>query len=391
MCACAWLCRHLCSRHPLTPSPTPAACPAACPSAGISAADRAATIRALADPAASAADFRRPGHIFPLRYRQGGVITRPGHTEAAVDLARLSGSAPAGVLCEIVNRADGSMARTPQLLAFAQEHGLKCITIADMIRYRLRHEQLLQQVASAQLDTRYGTFRALCFRSLVDGAEHVALVAGDVVAAQQQQQQQGGGVLARVQQQRRLIDVFGSLHCGQGPFLDQALQAIAAEGTGVVLYVAAHQADGTCSSSLAAELQEYAAAQEECSIPSSSSGSSSGSSAASSSSGSDGWVSSNRAGPSSSLSPDLRDTAAAAHMLRHLGVTKVRLMSEDESEAQRLRCCGVEVVGLPVAGGSSGGSLLQQQQQLQAMLGSSHLGNGSSTAAAASGAVRAGL
>lgn len=354
--------------------------------AGISAADRAATIRALADPVSTAADFRRPGHIFPLRYRQGGVITRPGHTEAAVDLARLSGSAPAGVLCEIVNRADGSMARTPQLLAFAQEHGLKCITIADMIRYRLRHEQLLQQVATAQLDTRYGTFRAHCFKSLVDGAEHVALVAGDVAAQQQQQQQ--AGVLARVQQQRRLIDVFGSLHCGQGPFLDQALQAIAAEGAGVVLYVAAHQADGTCSSSLAAELQEYAAAQEECSIPSSSS---SGSSAASSS-GSDGWVSSNRAGPSSSLSPDLRDTAAAAHMLRHLGVTKVRLMSEDESEAQRLRCCGVDVdvVGLPAAGGSSGSLLQQQQQQLQAMLGS-HLGNGSSAAAAASGAVGAGL
>jgi len=298
-----------------------------------------------------------------------------------VDLARLSGSAPAGVLCEIVNRGDGSMARTPQLLSFAKEHGLKCITIADMIRYRLRHEQLLQQVAAAQLDTRYGVFNAVCFKSTVDGAEHVALVAGDLAAAAASGQQ---GVLARVQQQRRLIDVFGSLHCGQGPFLDQALQTIAAEGSGVVLYVSAHQADGSCSSSLAAELQEYAASQAACSV----SGSSDSSSSSSSSSGG-GLDGSNRGGPSSSLSPDLRDTAAAAHMLRHLGVTNVRLMTNDDSEAQRLRCCGVgvEVMGLPAS--SSGGSLLQQQQQLQAMLG--HLSSNGSGLPASNGAVAAGL
>jgi 3,4-dihydroxy 2-butanone 4-phosphate synthase/GTP cyclohydrolase II len=276
------------------------------------------------------------------------------------------------------------MARTPQLLSFAKEHGLKCITIADMIRYRLRHEQLLQQVSTAQLDTRYGAFKAVCFRSLVDGAEHVALVAGGPAAAGSGQQQQQQGVLTRVQQQRRLIDVFGSLHCGQGPFLDQAMQAIAAEGTGMVLYVAAHQADGTCSSSLAAELQEYAASQDECSI--------------SGSSGSEGLG--NRAGPSSSLSPDLRDTAAAAHMLRHLGVTNVRLMTNDSSEVQRLRCCGVEVeaIALPSGGsnGSSGGGLLQQQQQqqqqqLHAMMGQLNNGAGAAAAAAANGAVGAGL
>lgn len=201
-------------------------------------------------------------------------------------------------------------------------------------------------------------------------------MAGDLAAAGSS----GSGVLARVQQQRRLIDVFGSLHCGEGPFLDQALQAVAAEGAGVVLYVCAHQRDGTTSSTLAAELQEYAASQEECSISGSSGGSSSGS---------DGSLG-NRAGPSSSLSPDLRDTAAAAHMLRHLGVTQVRLMTKDESEAQRLRCCGVgvEMVGLPA--GSSGSLLQQQQQQLQAMLGH-QIGNGTGAAAAANGAVGAGL
>jgi 3,4-dihydroxy 2-butanone 4-phosphate synthase/GTP cyclohydrolase II len=202
-------------------------------------------------------------------------------------------------------------------------------------------------------------------------------VAGDLAAAGSSG---GGGVLARVQQQRRLTDVFGSLHCGEGPFLDQALQAVAAEGAGVVLYVCTHQADGTTSSSLAAELQEYAASQEECSISGVSSGSSGGG---------DGLLG-NRAGPSSSLSPDLRDTAAAAHMLRHLGVTRVRLMARDESEALRLRCCGVgvEVVGLPAGGsssGSSGSSLSQQQQQLQAMLGH-QLGNGTGAAAPAAAA-----
>jgi 3,4-dihydroxy 2-butanone 4-phosphate synthase/GTP cyclohydrolase II len=186
-------------------------------------------------------------------------------------------------------------------------------------------------------------------------------------------------VLTRVQQQRRLTDVFGSLHCGQGPFLDQAMQAIAAEGSGVVLYVAAHQADGTCSSSLAAELQEYAASQAECSI-------------SSSSSSNEGLG--NRAGPSSSLSPDVRDTAAAAHMLRHLGVTDVRLMTNDSSEVQRLRGCGVEVtaIGLPSGGsnGSSSGGLLQQQQ-LHTMLGQLNNGAGAAAAAAANGAVGAGL
>lgn len=322
---------------------------------GISAADRAATLRAMADPTVSPDDFRRPGHIFPLRYRPGGVIVRPGHTEAAVDLARASGSYPAGVLCEIVDRDNGSMARTPKLMQFAQQHGLKIVTIADLIRYRLRHEQMLQQVAVAPLETRHGSFTAHCFRSLVDGTEHAALVSGDIGNGQQQ------AVLARVQLQQQLTDVFGALQCGQGPFLDQAMQEIAAVGSGVVLYVQSKTGRG-----LAAELEAFARSQQSCSTTTSS--------PAANSSSNDSLAGANRSGASSSLSNDLRDAAAAAHMLKHLGLTSVQLLTDEQSEAQQLRCCGIntQVVGLP---GSSSGS----RKQLQAMLGAAAASrNGSS-------------
>lgn len=311
-------------------------------STGISAADRAATIRAMSDPASKPDDFRRPGHIFPLRYRTGGVLVRPGHTEAAVDLSRLAGSYPAGVLCEVVNKQDGSMQRTPQLLAFAKQHGLKCITIADLIRYRLRHEQLLERVASAPLHTRHGDFTAHVFRSHVDGSEHVALVCGSSSNSgssgmQQQQQQSSGGVLTAVHAQSSLVDVFGSLHCGKEGFLDQSLSAIAAEGSGVLLYVKTHeQPDGSAVSSgsgMAAELQAYAALQQECRV-----------------SGGDG-------SSSSSISRalgDLRDDATVAQMLRLLGVQRVRLLSTHKEDAQRLEAFGVEVAGLSSGGGSGG-------------------------------------
>lgn len=306
-------------------------------STGISAGDRAATIRAMSDPAASADDFRRPGHIFPLRYRGGGVLVRPGHTEAAVDLSRLAGSYPAGVLCEIVNKSDGSMQRTPQLLAFSKQHGLKCITIADLIRYRLRHEQLLERVTSAPLHTRHGDFTAHVFRSLVDGSEHAALVCG--AAAQQQQQQGGGGedggdgVLAAVHAQSSLVDVFGSLHCGRQGFLDQSLAAIAAAGSGVLLYVKPHQEQA--AGGMAVELEDYAERQRACSS-------------------SDGG----EPGPGGGGAlADLRDDAAAAHMLRHLGISRVRLLSDSEADAQRLRAFGVDVSGLgPRGGGALNGS-----------------------------------
>jgi 3,4-dihydroxy 2-butanone 4-phosphate synthase/GTP cyclohydrolase II len=306
-------------------------------STGISAADRAATIRAMSEPAARADDFRRPGHIFPLRYRDGGVLVRPGHTEAAVDLSRLAGSFPAGVLCEIVNKDDGSMQRTPQLLAFAQQHGLKCITIADLIRYRLRHEQLLAHVASAPLYTRHGDFTAHVYRSLVDGAEHAALVCG-TPAARAAATARHGGLPAAVHAQSSLVDVFGSLHCGRGGFLDQSLAAISAEGAGVLLYTKTHQEQfgGTAAGGrggMAAELQAYAEQQREC--------------------GTEGGGGGGEAGPSAALA-DLRDDAVAAHMLRHLGVGAVRLLSGSEADARRLRAFGLEATS--GGGGAAGGA-----------------------------------
>eukprot|EP00879_Flechtneria_rotunda_P008494 GHRR01008899.1.p2 GENE.GHRR01008899.1~~GHRR01008899.1.p2 ORF type:complete len:383 (+),score=156.14 GHRR01008899.1:3565-4713(+) len=328
-------------------------------STGISAADRAATLRAMADFRSSPADFRRPGHIFPLRYRPGGVIVRPGHTEAALDLAKASGSYPAGVLCEIVDRRDGSVARTPQLMEFAKQHGLKIVTIADLIRYRLRHEQLLQQVAAVPLETRHGLFTAHCFRSVIDGTEHVALVAGDVGTANGQ----ANSVLTHLQMQQHLTDVFGALHCGQGPFLDQAMSAIAAAGAGVVLYVQGQQSTGP-GRGLAAELQAFACSQEACST--------SGRTDADSNTSS-----SNRAGPSSSLTQDLRDAAVAAHMLRYLGVSSVQLTTNSQATAQQLRCCGVgaSVTCSPL--GSSNSS--SDWQKLQALLNASGSGNSTIT------------
>lgn len=284
-------------------------------STGISAADRAATMRALADPQAAPEDFKRPGHIFPLRYHpvrawgrawaslgrirqrlqprgrssasgrpgsappphpahtskpyralpapphcarprpQGGVLRRPGHTEASVDLARMAGCRPAGVLCEIVAE-DGSMARTPQLLAFARTHGLRVITIADLIRYRLRHDRLVQRASTAPLHTRHGLFTAHAYRSLLDGAEHLALVAGPG------HRHQGGGgsgegVLARVHCESLLGDAFGAPRCDGGAPLDDALAAMATAGEGVLVYLRGQQGRGL---GLVGELEAAAAA-----------------------------------------------------------------------------------------------------------------------------------
>lgn len=192
---------------------------------GISASDRTATVKALANRASQPADFKKPGHIFPLRYRQGGVLRRPGHTEAAVDLARLAGCAPVGVLCEIVSKSDGSMARTPELLEFAREHKLKCITIADLVAFRMKQETLVQLIHSKRIHTRHGSFMAHCYRSLVDGSEHMALVSGNVAGKSQ--------VLAAVHVENALDDAFG-VHGSQ---LDAALQAISGAAEGVLLYL----------------------------------------------------------------------------------------------------------------------------------------------------------
>lgn len=203
---------------------------------GISAADRARTIALLAEPTTQADQLTRPGHVFPLRARPGGVLRRAGHTEAAVDLARLAGLAPAGAICEIVKR-DGSMARQRDLLEFARRFDVPLVSIADLIAYRIRSEKHVQLAATARIPTRHGVFDARGYRSVIDDSEHVALVMGDVG--------DGENILVRVHSECLVGDVFTSRRCGCGAQLDAAMQAIAAEERGIVLYVRGHQAHGT--------------------------------------------------------------------------------------------------------------------------------------------------
>ena len=201
-------------------------------STGISAADRATTIRAIVDPSTAPEDLSRPGHIFPLRYREGGVLKRAGHTEASVDLARLAGLFPAGVLCETVNE-DGTMARLPDLVRFGAEHGLKIISIADLIAYRREHESLVSKVAEATIPTPHGEYRSYAYESAVDGRTHVALVLGDIG--------DGQDVLTRVHSECLTGDVFDSLRCDCGEQLQRSMEIIGDEGRGVVLYIRGHE------------------------------------------------------------------------------------------------------------------------------------------------------
>ena len=204
---------------------------------GISATDRSTTIRLLADPAATAGDFVRPGHVVPLRAKDGGGLRRPGHTEAAVDLARMAGLNPAGALCEIVSEKEpGDMALYDELEVFAAEHELPLISIRDLIAYRRRFEKQVERVAEARIPTAHGEFRAVGYDSLIDGIEHIALVRGDLG--------DGEEILVRVHSECLTGDVFGSLRCDCGPQLDAALEAVAAEGRGVVLYVRGHEGRG---------------------------------------------------------------------------------------------------------------------------------------------------
>src|SRR3954462_9547268 len=202
---------------------------------GISAADRAATVRKLISADARPDDFARPGHIFPLRYREGGVLKRAGHTEAAVDLSRLAGLSESGVLAEVVND-DGTMARMPQLEVFAAEHGLQIITIADLIRFRRHREKLVRRVSDARIPPRHGDFTAYVFESLLDGVEHMAFVRGDVSGQPD--------ILVRVHSECLTGDAFGSLRCECGLQLDRAMEQIAGEGQGVVVYPPGHQGRG---------------------------------------------------------------------------------------------------------------------------------------------------
>jgi 3,4-dihydroxy 2-butanone 4-phosphate synthase / GTP cyclohydrolase II len=208
---------------------------------GISASDRATTLRLLANPAAMADEFAKPGHVVPLRAKDGGVLRRPGHTEAAVDLARLAGLQPAGAICEIVSQKDeGEMAQTAELRIFADEHDLALISIADLIKWRRKHEKHITRIAEARIPTRHGEFRAIGYNSVYEDIEHVALVKGDI----SDPHSDGDDVLVRVHSECLTGDVFGSRRCDCGPQLDAALSIIAREGRGIVLYMRGHEGRG---------------------------------------------------------------------------------------------------------------------------------------------------
>jgi 3,4-dihydroxy 2-butanone 4-phosphate synthase / GTP cyclohydrolase II len=280
---------------------------------GISAADRAWTIGLLGAPETGATDLARPGHVFPLRAREGGVLRRPGHTEASVDLARLAGLHPAGALGELVHD-DGSMLRLPDLVKFAEVHGLTLISIADLISYRRRTESLVEQVADARLPTEYGLFKAYGYRAAYDGSENVALVYGDIG--------DGHDVLVRVHSECLTGDVFGSLRCDCGPQLQAALARVAAEGRGIVLYVRGHEGRGI---GLLHKLQAYQLQDA----------------------GADTVEANLRLG----LPADARDYGTGAQILADLGVKTMRLLTNNPAKRAGLEGYGLKVVGrvpLPV-------------------------------------------
>jgi len=208
-------------------------------STGVSAVDRATTLRALASDSAAPGHFRRPGHVFPLVARAGGVLVRAGHTEAAVDLTTMAGLSGVGVIGEIVDE-DGSMRRGDSLTSFAAQHGLPVLAIADLIRHRRHTERLVELVGSARMPTEFGEFRALAYRNTLDGTEHLALVMGDLAAASRAP----AGVLVRVHSECLTGDILGSLRCDCGGQLEQALSAVAGEGVGAVVYLRGHEGRG---------------------------------------------------------------------------------------------------------------------------------------------------
>jgi 3,4-dihydroxy 2-butanone 4-phosphate synthase/GTP cyclohydrolase II len=280
-------------------------------STGISAADRAATISKLVDTATTAADLVRPGHVFPLRYAEGGVLRRAGHTEAAVDLARLAGLPEAGVLCEVVND-DGTMARLPDLRAFANTHDLALISIEQLIEYRRRTERQLSRQAQTRIPNAYGQWQAFGYRHEIDGTEYVALVLGDV---------HGESALTRLHSECLTGDVFGSLRCDCGAQLDAAMAAIAAEGRGVVLYLRGHEGRGV---GLLSKLQAYELQ--------------------------DAGADTVDANTELGLPVDAREYSAGAQMLADLGVRSVRLLTNNPAKVTGLADCGVDITArVPLA------------------------------------------
>jgi 3,4-dihydroxy 2-butanone 4-phosphate synthase/GTP cyclohydrolase II len=283
-------------------------------STGISAADRARTIRTLVDSATEPYEIVRPGHVFPLRYAEGGVLRRAGHTEAAVDLARLAGLTPAGVVAEIFND-DGTMARLPQLRAFADEHGLPLISIAQLIEYRRHSERTVRRVVQTRVPNQYGEWRAYGYLNSVDGTEHVALVLGDI--------SDGDDVLVRMHSECLTGDVFGSRRCDCGAQLAAAMAAIAAEGRGVVLYLRGHEGRGIglLSKLRAYQLQDAGADTVDANLE-------------------------------LGLPADAREYSTGAQMLADLGVRRLRLLTNNPAKLAGLFGFGIEITGrvsLPVA------------------------------------------
>jgi len=274
-------------------------------STGISAADRAATVMAAIDPAAGPEDLARPGHMFPLRAVDGGVLRRAGQTEAAVDLARLAGLYPAGVICEIMNE-DGSMARVPELEKFAAQHDLKIINIADLIRYRLSNERFVKRVASPRLPTRYGEFRLYAYENEIDNKTHVALVMGEVAG--------DDPVLVRVHSECLTGDAFFSQRCDCGPQLETAMQRIAEEGRGIIVYLRQEgRGIGLVHKLRAYELQDDGADTVEANV-------------------------------ALGFKPDQREYGIGAQILNDLGVSKLRIMTNNPRKFVGLSGYGLEIV-----------------------------------------------
>ena len=276
-------------------------------STGISAYDRSATIQALVDPATRPDDLARPGHVLPLEAREGGVLKRAGHTEATVDLCRLAGLYPAGVLCEVVDRKKTDMARLPELERLADEHGLLVISIADLVRYRRQTEKLVRRVAEARIPTKYGDFTCFAFESVLDGESHLAFVKGAVAGED--------NVLVRVHSECLTGDVFGSLRCDCGPQLDAALRMVAEAGSGVVVYLRGHEGRGIgiANKLLAYSLQEQGRDTVD-------------------------------ANTDLGLHVDSREYGIGAQILNDLGVTTMRLLTNNPSKRGGLAGFGLEIV-----------------------------------------------